>query len=84
MPDLVVGSVAAIVGILVGFWLRGAAAAKRSAELERDLGSVRNELTQAQAESAARAGFEALAGERDRSLGDLRGELQAKPSPSVC
>jgi len=77
MQPLIVGAVAAIVGILVGFWLRGASAAKRSAELERDLGSVRNELAQAQSESAARAGYEALAAEREKSIGDLRGELQA-------
>jgi DNA recombination protein RmuC len=77
MQPLIVGAVAAIVGILVGFWLRGASAAKRSAELERDLGSVRNELAQAQSESAARAGYEALAAEREKSIGDIRGELQA-------
>ena len=78
MQPLIVGAVAAIVGILVGFWLRGASAAKRSAELERDLGSARNELAQAQAESAARAGFEAVARERERSIGEFRGELQTK------
>ncbi len=85
MQLLIVGAVAAIVGILVGFWLRAAGARQRAAELERDLTATRSELTQAQAESAARAGFEALAREREKTIervaaerDSLRAEFQAK------
>jgi DNA recombination protein RmuC len=85
MLALLAAVVAAIAGILVGFWLRGASAAKRSAELECDLGTARSELTQAQSQSAARAGFEALATEREKSIDrlvaerdGLRTEIQAK------
>ncbi len=78
MLPLIVGAIAAIAGILVGFWLRGAASAKRTGELERDLMSARGELAQAQSQSAARAGFEALAIEREKALGAVRQEMQAK------
>ena len=92
MQALIVGAVAAIAGILVGFWLRGASAKGekaqlelRSAELTRDLSTVRSELAQAQAESAARAGFESLAAEREKTItqisaecGQLRSDLKVK------
>jgi DNA recombination protein RmuC len=61
---LIAGVVAAIAGIVVGFWLRSA--------------SARRDLAQVQAESAARAGFEALATEREKSVAGLRQELQTK------
>jgi DNA recombination protein RmuC len=68
MLPLVIGAVAALAGILVGFWLRSVSAAKRSAELERDLGEARNQLAQAQAQSSERAGFQALASEREKTI----------------
>lgn len=78
MLALIVGAVAAIAGILVGFWLRSAAA-------KADLNAAKAELAQVKAESAARAGFEALATERERTLerlnvekDTLRAELQSK------
>ena len=67
MLALIVGAVAAIAGILVGFWLRGAAA-------KGELGAAKSELAQVKAESAARAGFEALAAERERSIAQLSAE----------
>lgn len=78
MLALTVGAVAAMVGILVGFWLRGASA-------RGELNAAKSELAQVKAESAARAGFEALAAEREKSLAQLaseavlvRAELKAK------
>ena len=59
---------AAIAGILIGYWLRGASIKERRAELERDLAAARSELAQAQAQAAARAGFEALATEREKTI----------------
>ena len=74
MQLLIVGAIAAIVGILVGFWLRAAVAKQRAAELQRDLAAARSELTQSQSESAARAGFEALAREREKTIERLAAE----------
>ncbi len=77
--------VAAIAGILIGFWLRGRSARTvnaqlelRAAELARSLDAAKSELALTQAESASRAGFQALAGERERLLLSTREELQAK------
>jgi DNA recombination protein RmuC len=78
MLPLIIGAVAAIAGILIGFTLRGTSAAKRSTELERDLAAARSEIAQAQTQLAARAGYEALAAEREKAIGAIRGELQAK------
>jgi len=90
MFELIGGIVAAFVGILLGFLLRGmsakaekALAEQRTQEFAVELTSVRAELSRVQAESATRAGFESLAGERaqaiSRLMGDqdsLRAELQ--------
>ena len=62
MLPLIAGVVAAIAGILVGFWLRSA--------------SAHRDLAQVQAESAARAGFEALANEREKTVAGLHDQLQ--------
>src|ERR1700722_8765747 len=88
MQELIAVLVAAFVGIVVGYWLRSLAAKaektqfeSRSMELTRELGSVRLELTLAQAETGARAGFEVLAGERLASVERLaaeRDELQRR------
>jgi DNA recombination protein RmuC len=78
MQGLILGIVAAFVGILVGFWLRGASSKaektqreQRAQELVTELAGVRVALTEAQAESAARAGFESLAGERSQTIAQL-------------
>lgn len=78
MLPLIIGAVAAIAGILIGFGLRGASAAKRSTDLEGDLAAARSEIAQAQTQLAARAGYEALAVERERAIGAIRVELQSK------
>jgi DNA recombination protein RmuC len=83
--SLIIGAVAVIAGIVVGFLLRGASARGekaqlelRSADLSRDLSAAKNDLAQAQFESAARARFEALAAEREKTVDALRSELQSK------
>jgi len=84
MQALMGGIVAAFVGILLGFWLRGASGKaekaqreQRMRELATELAGVRAALAQQQAESAARAGFESLAGERARTIAQLAGERDA-------
>jgi DNA recombination protein RmuC len=86
------GIVAAFVGVVLGFWMRGASGRsemtqreKRAQELTEELSVARAELLKAQAESAARAGFESLAMERERTISQLaaerdglRGELLTK------
>ena len=88
----VIAAFAALVGIVLGFVLRGISAraekaqcAGKIAEQVSELAAVRGELARVQAESATRAGFEALAIERARSIDRLdaertalRGEMQAK------
>lgn len=92
MMDIFLVGIAAVSGILIGFWLRGTDARAESVALEqrnRDiadaLARTRAELEKASAESDARAGFETLAAEREKTMGQmsteqerLRGELQAK------
>jgi DNA recombination protein RmuC len=92
MQGLILGVAAAFIGILLGFWLRGASGKAEKTQLEQRaqeqaeaLSSLRLELMKAQGESAARAGFESLAIERERAISQLgaerealRGELQAK------
>jgi DNA recombination protein RmuC len=92
MQTLIAGLVAAFVGILVGFWLRSTFAKaekapfeQRNLELAGELESVRRELVQIRADSAARAGFESLAAEREKRLSQaaderdtLRVELKSK------
>jgi DNA recombination protein RmuC len=92
MQALVVGVAATILGIIVGYLLRGASAkaektalTHRAEELAAELAAVRTALTQSQADSSAKAAFEALASERQKALGqlaaerdNLRTELNAK------
>jgi DNA recombination protein RmuC len=81
MQALVAGIAAAFVGIVLGFWLRVISGKAEKAQLERrateladDLTAARGELARAQAESAARAGFESLAVEREKTIGQLIAE----------
>jgi len=92
MQGLILGVAAAFVGILLGFWLRGASGKAEKAQMEqRDqeqveaLTSIRLEVMKAQGESAARAGFESLAAEREKTIAQLaadrdslRADLQTK------
>jgi DNA recombination protein RmuC len=87
MPAWIAAIVAAFIGIFVGFWLRSTSAkaekaqtdqlAERNRELTAELTAQRSELARAQAESAARAGFESLAQERERSLREAAAEREA-------
>jgi len=78
MQDLILGVVAAFVGIFLGFLLRGASAKtekaqaqQRAQELAAELAASRADLQRVQAESAARAGFESVAVEREKALAQL-------------
>ncbi|HEY1160913.1 MAG TPA: DNA recombination protein RmuC [Terracidiphilus sp.] len=83
---------AAIAGFALGFWLKSILARARTLHLEQDngklsaeLNELKQELTQAKAESGSRAGFEALAAERQGAIvrleterNTLREELRVK------
>jgi DNA recombination protein RmuC len=85
-------AVAIVAGIIVGFFIRSASARRESALLEQRnresldaLNALQRQLAQSQSESASRAGFEPLAGERavtiDRLNADIAGlrtELASK------
>jgi DNA recombination protein RmuC len=87
-----IGGIALIAGILVGFWLKHISGKSEKAQFERrveeltaELIGVRGELARGQAESAARAGYESLAAEREKTIvqlaaerDGLRADLQAK------
>jgi DNA recombination protein RmuC len=73
--------VAIITGVLLGFWIRAISTRRELALLDqRDresidaLAALQKQLTQSQAESAARAGFESLAAERDKTIDRLTDE----------
>jgi DNA recombination protein RmuC len=81
MQAWIAAVIAAFAGIVVGFWLRSTSAKaekgqleNRSVELANELAALRRELALAQADTAARAGFEALAGERREAIERLAGE----------
>ena len=92
MQTLIAALAAAFAGILVGFWLRSTSAKlekaqlqQRNSELAIELAAVRRDLAQTQADSVARAGFESLATERERTIrqlaadrDDLQKALEAK------
>ncbi len=84
MPDLVLGVIAVLIGIVIGFLLKSSAARsekamleQRAQELAAELATARSALAQAQAESAARAGFESLAAERRQTIARLTEESAA-------
>jgi DNA recombination protein RmuC len=79
----VLAAMAALAGILIGYWLRSVAAAREKQQLEArlseaaaSLATMRGELGQAQAMAAARAGFESLAVERERTIAQIAGERE--------
>ncbi|HUX44057.1 MAG TPA: DNA recombination protein RmuC [Terracidiphilus sp.] len=81
MTQAVIAAITILAGILLGYWIRGHAAKAQAAELA----STKAQLEQLRAESAARAGFQSLAAERERTIAQLTGEknqlsqeLQAK------
>jgi DNA recombination protein RmuC len=75
--------VAALLGVVLFFWQRAASAkseaASATAEKERligELAGARSDLARAQAESAARAGFESLAAERQTTILERNGQVE--------
>jgi DNA recombination protein RmuC len=83
MQQLILGVAAVIAAVLLGYWLRSAYGKvekthleRRCQELNNELCAVRAEIVKLQAESAARAGFESLATERERSIIQLSAERE--------
>lgn len=90
MPEFI-AAIAALAGLLIGYWLRSAAAKRERQQLDQRLGdaaanlaSLRTDLVQAQSLAGDRAGFESLCGERAKTIDQLtadrdslRSELQA-------
>jgi len=71
-------AILALLGILVGYWLRSISARKEKQMLEIRAGdasaavtALKAELTQAQSLAGARAGFESLAAERQKHASQL-------------
>lgn len=84
MLDLFLGVAAVCVGIVLGFFLKSASAKaeknlldQRALELVNELAAARATLAQAQAAADARAGFEPLAAERERTIARLEQECAA-------
>jgi DNA recombination protein RmuC len=74
-------ALAAILGILVGYWLCHASARNEKAQLVQRLNELAGELTSLRAElaqvgglAAARAGFESLCGEREKTITAITAE----------
>ena len=83
MQALFVG-IAIVAGLILGFIIRSASARRESALLEQRnreafdaLGALQRQLSQAQSESAARAGFELLAIERAANISQLSDDVSS-------
>jgi DNA recombination protein RmuC len=81
MMQAVIVGISILVGIAIGFWIRTLSAKTEKAMLEQRsredaeaLSAVQASLAQTQAESAARAGFESVAAEREKTIGLLTAE----------
>ena len=84
-----IGGAAALVGILAGILIRGALAKSdrdglihRNEELANALTQAGNALSESMALAAKRAGFESLAEERDKRIGELTTELETQRAGS--
>jgi DNA recombination protein RmuC len=73
------GIALALVGVAFAFWQKTASAKREAAQLAlncarlaEELAASRSELARVQSESSARAGFESLAAEREKTIGQLR------------
>jgi DNA recombination protein RmuC len=84
-----IGSAAALVGILAGILIRGALAKSeknglihRNEELVNALTQAGTALSESMALAAKRAGFESLAEEREKRIGELTTELEAQRAGS--
>ncbi len=88
MTLAIVAVLAVLVGIFLGYRMRGLAAQaevnsaraekslveQNAAAISAELGTVRQQLEQVRAQSAARAGFESLAAEREKTIAQLAEE----------
>ena len=84
MLDLLFGVAAVLVGLVLGFILKSSSAKgekalieQRAQELANELSAARATLAQAQAAAAARAGFEPLAAEREKTIARIEQECAA-------
>jgi DNA recombination protein RmuC len=84
-----IGAVGVLIGILAGFLIRGSMAKSEKDGLVHRNDELANALTQAgtalsdsMALSAKRAGFESLAEEREKRIGDLTKDLEAQRAGS--
>jgi DNA recombination protein RmuC len=78
MAQALISAIAVVVGIGLGFWIRANAAKSEKAllvlrnnELVQSVDAARRQVEQVQAQSSARAGFESLAAERQRTIDRL-------------
>jgi DNA recombination protein RmuC len=92
MSQALIAGIAILAGIFLGFWMRAHLAKSEKALFERrdsesaeSLSTARTQLAEVQAVSAARAGFESVAAEREKTIdqltaerNQLRVELQSK------
>lgn len=83
MQIVVFGLAALAIGILIGYLLCAVAAKARqtqseifATERDRQLTALREELTRVKDESAMRAGFESLAAEREKRIGQLGTDIE--------
>jgi len=83
MQELV-AAFAALAGILVGYWIRSLSVNRekrqfesRLHELAGNLGEMKSELAQAQSLASARAGFESLASEREKTASQMAAECDS-------
>lgn len=81
LMQALIAVLAAVLGIILGYWLRQLSAKsereqidRRAAELVAELAATRAQLSEAQALAASRAGFESLAIERLATIDRLAGE----------
>ncbi len=84
MMQAVIAGVSIFMGIAIGFWIRTLSAKTEKAMLEQRnreateaLAALQARLAQAQTESVARAGFESLAAEREKTIGTLTAERES-------
>jgi DNA recombination protein RmuC len=80
----VIAGIAILAGIALGYWIRSNSAKSEKNLLDQHnreqievLTALRTQLAQSQAESAARAGFESLAAERDKTITRIAAERDA-------
>src|SRR4051812_22691633 len=84
MQELI-SAIAALAGILIGYWIRTLAAKREKQPLEMQVGELtasladaRTQLAQWQSVANGRAGFESLAAEREKAAAQLSAQLASE------